>query len=43
MSMFVNTVAIFTKLDSSKTFADFLKELQECVQGAFEHLDYLFE
>ncbi|OAJ74063.1 hypothetical protein AYJ08_10560 [Brevibacillus sp. SKDU10] len=43
MGMFVNTVAIFAKLDSSKTFADFLKELQECVLGAFEHQDYPFE
>lgn len=43
MSMFANTVAIFVKLDSSKSFADFLKELQEYVQGAFEHQDYLFE
>ncbi|MFB6499508.1 lichenysin non-ribosomal peptide synthetase LicA [Bacillus haynesii] len=43
IGMFVNTLAIRSKVDPGSTFADFLHDVKKTVIDAFEHQDYPFE
>ncbi|MCY8075097.1 lichenysin non-ribosomal peptide synthetase LicA [Bacillus haynesii] len=43
IGMFVNTLAIRSKVDPGSTFADFLHDIKKTVIDAFEHQDYPFE
>ncbi|MGE7202903.1 lichenysin non-ribosomal peptide synthetase LicA [Bacillus haynesii] len=43
IGMFVNTLAIRSKVDPGRTFADFLHDVKKTVIDAFEHQDYPFE
>ncbi|MED1738743.1 amino acid adenylation domain-containing protein [Bacillus swezeyi] len=43
VGMFVNTLAIRSKVDREKTFADLLHDVRETVLNAFEHQKYPFE
>ncbi|HEU4962713.1 MAG TPA: amino acid adenylation domain-containing protein [Bacilli bacterium] len=43
VGMFVNTIAIRSQPDASKTFAAYLKELRETVHSAIDAQDYPFE
>ncbi|WP_440096949.1 lichenysin non-ribosomal peptide synthetase LicA [Bacillus paralicheniformis] len=43
IGMFVNTLAIRSKVESGRTFRDFLHDVKKTVIDAFEHQDYPFE
>ncbi|WP_432409055.1 amino acid adenylation domain-containing protein [Wukongibacter sp. M2B1] len=43
IGMFVNTLAIRSKVDSQKSFKDFLEELKKNVLEAYENQEYPFE
>ncbi|MFN2746574.1 amino acid adenylation domain-containing protein [Bacillus sp. z60-18] len=43
VGMFVNTLAIRSKVDREKTFAEFLHDVRHTVLNAFQHQDYPFE
>ncbi|MDW6055829.1 lichenysin non-ribosomal peptide synthetase LicA [Bacillus paralicheniformis] len=43
IGMFVNTLAIRSKVESGRTFRDFLHDVKKTVIDAFEHQEYPFE
>ncbi|MBU8583612.1 lichenysin non-ribosomal peptide synthetase LicA, partial [Bacillus paralicheniformis] len=43
IGIFVNTLAIRSKVESGRTFRDFLHDVKKTVIDAFEHQDYPFE
>lgn len=43
IGFFVNTLAIRSQIDSSKTFVDFVRQVYKTTLGAFDHQDVPFE
>ncbi|QYK69497.1 non-ribosomal peptide synthetase [Paenibacillus sp. S02] len=43
VGMFVNTLAIRSRPERSKTYLSYLEEIKDITLGAFEHQNYLFE
>ncbi|PQP84731.1 non-ribosomal peptide synthetase [Paenibacillus sp. PCH8] len=43
VGMFINTLAIRSRPERSKTYLSYLEEIKDITLGAFEHQNYLFE